>query len=322
MTIQSRFLRVVTAAVTVSAGLFAYSNAMADGAMAESLPGEEPLPVSELTDEEQAKFQQMHTFWESLDRKTGDVKLPGGLVTLHVPDEYYFLGGRDSERVLVDLWGNPPGQAVLGMLFPAHYTPFDSQAWAVTVEYDDQGHVSDADAADIDYDDLLRSMQDDIRDSNAARREAGYEEVRLLGWAEAPHYDAAHKQLYWAKVLRCGDAPETTLNYEIRKLGRQGVLRMTFIAGTPQLAEINDSRDGVLAMAEFNPGHTYAEFDPGMDKVAAYGIGALIAGKVAAKTGLLAGGLLLLKKFGVFILLALAAGVSQLRKLIGRGATD
>ena len=38
-----------------------------------------------------------------------------------------------------------------------------------------------------------------------------------------------------------------------------------------------------------------------MDKVAAYGIGGLVAGKVMAKAGLFAAALIFLKKFGVLI---------------------
>ncbi|MCB1742863.1 MAG: DUF2167 domain-containing protein, partial [Gammaproteobacteria bacterium] len=62
-----------------------------------------------------------------------------------------------------------------------------------------------------------------------------------------------------------------------------------------------------LAMAEFDQGSRYEDFDPSLDKVAAYGIGALVAGKMAAKTGLLAAAIVFLKKFGVVIVAGLAA---------------
>jgi uncharacterized membrane-anchored protein len=52
--------------------------------------------------------------------------------------------------------------------------------------------------------------------------------------------------------------------------------------------------------------------DPDLDQVAAYGLGALVAGKLIAKTGFLAAGLLFLKKFGVVIILAAAALVRKL----------
>jgi uncharacterized membrane-anchored protein len=154
---------------------------------------------------------------------------------------------------------------------------------------------------------LLEDMQSDIRKANPDRVKQGYGAIELLGWAEAPHYDAANKKLYWAKELRFDGSDETTLNYEIRALGRRGILTMTFIAASSQLGEINANRETVLSMAEFNEGHRYMDFDPSVDEVAAYGLGALVAGKIAAKTGLLAAGLLLLKKVGVFLLVGLAA---------------
>jgi hypothetical protein len=43
------------------------------------------------------------------------------------------------------------------------------------------------------------------------------------------------------------------------------------------------------SFVEFEPGNRYADFNPDVDEVAAYGIGALVAGKVAAKAGLFKG---------------------------------
>jgi len=89
----------------------------------------------ELSAEEQQEMQYYQAILESLNPQTGDIKLSGNLATLHVPDNFYFLGSDDAEKVLVDLWGNPPGQDVLGMLFPQEYSPLDYESWAVTVDY-------------------------------------------------------------------------------------------------------------------------------------------------------------------------------------------
>lgn len=264
--------------------------------------------------EEQARYEELAALLETLDPRTGDIVLADGRATLRVPDSFYYLDAEDAETVLVDLWGNPPDQNVLGMLFPAHYSPVDAASWAVTIDYVEDGYVSDDDAADIDYAELLSDMQSDIRQTNDDRIAAGYEAIELVGWAEAPHYDNGARKLYWAKELRFGDSDSTILNYEIRALGRRGILNMTFIAATEQLAEINGSRDQVLAMAEFNDGHRYTDFDPDLDTVAAYGIGALVAGKLAAKTGLLAALLVFGKKFGVFILVGIVALGRRLMK--------
>jgi len=274
----------------------------------------------ELTAEEREQAEYYQSVLEALDPQSGDIAIGDGLATLSVPDDFYFLDAGDSETVLVDLWGNPPGQAVLGMIFPARYSPLDPDGWAVTVDYIADGHVSDADAADIDYSGLLSDMQAETRATNSERVEAGYEAVELLGWAEPPYYDPANKKLYWAKELRFGDADFTTLNYEIRALGREGMLTMTFIASGSQLGEINASRDTVLAMAEFDAGNRYTDFDPSVDTVAAYGIAALVAGKLASKAGLLAVAAVFLKKFWILLVMGIAAIGKRLKNVLG-GAT-
>jgi uncharacterized membrane-anchored protein len=290
-------------------------------ALAQKIDQNDSAREPTLTAEEQKEVEAMRALLQSLDRQSGRIVLRDGLATLDVPRDFYFLSAKDTERVLTEAWHNPPGGGDLGMLFPADQTPFDEGAWAVTIRYVEDGHVSDSDAADIDYTDLLKEMRDDIRAANPERTKAGYPPIELLGWAEPPHYDAATRKLYWAKELRFGNSPDTTLNYEIRALGRKGILSMTFVAGTDQLEEINAKREAVLAMADFNQGNRYQDFDASIDKVAAYGIGALIAGKVAAKAGLLAAGLVLLKKFGIVILVALGAAARKAKSLFARSST-
>lgn len=269
---------------------------------------------SELTmsEEEQEYMQWAQSIWESLDRQTGVININSAGATLNVPEDFYFLNSKDAETVLVDVWGNPPGQQVLGMLFPAGVTPFDGDSWAVTIEYEEDGYVSDADAGDIDYSDLLNDMKADTHSESEARVAAGFEPIELVGWAATPFYDESAKKLHWAQEIKFGDSPDNTLNYNIRILGRKGVLVLNFIAGMEQKTLIEDNLDTVLALAEFDQGSRYSDFNPDIDKVAAYGIGALVAGKVLAKTGFIAIALVFLKKFGIFILIGLGALVRAL----------
>jgi len=276
--------------------------------------GEENLGEENLSEEEQEYVAWAKQVLDSLDPRSGEIELPAANATLNVPESFYFLGPEDSKTVLEEVWGNPPGNAVLGMLFPAGQTPLDQSTWGVTIEYLDDGYVSDEDAAEIDYDDMLKDLQADVRTESKARVEAGYEAISLVGWASPPYYEQSTNKLHWAQEYSFGEAEENTLNYNIRVLGRKGLLHMNFIAGMNQLDTIKDNVDTVLALAEFDQGSTYAEFDPSMDKVAAYGLGALVAGKVLAKTGLIAAAVIFLKKFGVFIVLGLGALVGRLFK--------
>lgn len=252
----------------------------------------------------QSKPQTVAEFVARLHFQKGKVVVGDNLATFDLPDNFVFLDGKDAEAVL-EAWGNPPRQTPpLGLLMPAGVSPFEAQAWAVTVEYEPDGFVSDEDAGRIDYTGMLKDMQEDMREANAQRVKEGFEPIELIGWAAPPHYDAEGKKLYWAKELKFGDAREHTLNYNIRVLGRKGVLVLNFIAGMEQLPLIEKNLGSVLAMTEFNPGNRYIDFNPEMDKVAAYGLGALVAGKLAAKVGLFATALILLKKIWILPVLA------------------
>jgi len=264
--------------------------------------------TEELSADEQKYVEWATELWDSIETQTGEIKLTDANAVLNVPEEFYFINSADAEKILVEVWDNPPGQNVLGMLFQADTTPFDYEAWAVTIEYEEDGYVSDADADKINYDDLLRQMQKDTAAASDARVNEGYDSIELVGWASQPYYDQSAKKLHWAKEIRFGQqAEENTLNYNIRVLGRRGVLVLNFIAGIGQKVEIDANVNTVLAMAEFEQGSTYSEFNPDIDQVAAYGIGALVAGKVIAKTGFLAMAILFLKKFGIFIVLGVGA---------------
>lgn len=263
------------------------------------------LFANESEQEQYAQWAQ--TTWDSMDRQTGEITLSEAGASLSISEEFYFLNAKDSATVLTEIWGNPPSDSVLGMIFPAHTTPFDGDSWAVTFEYEEDGYVSDKDAQDIDYSDLLKQMQKDTQEANEYRIENGYSTVELLGWAAEPFYNADSNKLYWAKELKFGNDQEHVLNYNIRMLGRKGVLVLNFIASLDQLPEIEQSLPTVLAIADFNDGSKYSDFNPEMDKVAGYGLGALVAGKVLAKTGILATILLFLKKFGVIAIIAIGA---------------
>jgi len=184
----------------------------------------------------------------------------------------------------------------------------------VTIEYDEDGYVSDEDADDIDYTELLDQMREGTAEASAERVQQGYEPIELVGWASPPYYDKAAHKLHWAKEIRFGEQPENTLNYNIRVLGRKGVLILNFIAGMSQKEMIDSKLDAVLSMAEFDQGSRYEDFDPDIDTVAAYGLGALVAGKVAAKTGLLAAALLFLKKFGIIVVAGVAGVFGKIFK--------
>ncbi|WP_445938138.1 DUF2167 domain-containing protein, partial [Pseudomonas sp.] len=178
----------------------------------------------ELVEEQEEQGMSEEEFLGSLNFQTGKVVLGDNLASLNLPENLVFLDSEDANRVLVDAWGNPPTDELpLGMILPAGISPLADESWAVTVEFEESGFVSDEDAADIDYVEMLEQLQQETVESNVWRAENGYESIKLLGWAVQPHYDAQGKKLHWAKERRFGDSDINTLNYNIRVLGRKGV---------------------------------------------------------------------------------------------------
>jgi uncharacterized membrane-anchored protein len=267
----------------------------------------EPAPSDE--DAKIAEFESQLNF------KRGRIELPGGVAALDVPEGFRYLPPEQVDKILADAWGNPPGMKTLGMLFPTDVSPLKEGGWGVVITYSDDGHVDDSDAASIDYDALLKQMKEESEADNREREKEGYEPGTLVGWATPPHYDQASHKLYWAREFNFRNAPENTLNYDIRVLGREGVLSLNAVAGMSKLPDIEGRMKEVMSFADFKPGRRYADYSSSTDKLAAYGIGALVAGKVAAKVGffkLILGGLLAAKKLVVVAFAAVAGFFARL----------
>ena len=246
-------------------------------------------------------------FLASLKFQTGTITLPNGIATLNLPESFRYLGADDSQRILTEAWGNPPGPKPLGMIFPADISPLTSEGWGVVVTYDEDGHIKDDDADSIKYDELLKDMQESSEAANAERKKQGYSTLTLVGWAEPPRYDKSTHKFYWAKELASGGETNHALNYNIRVLGRKGVLVLNAVAGMSQLQAIKGEMRSVVAFTEFLPGNQYADFNSNTDKVAEYGLAALVAGGVAAKLGFFGKIFAFLLAFKKLLLLGLAA---------------
>ncbi len=277
---------------------------------------------AELTAEEQAYVDEANAFLEQLTPQHGEIKLASAGVTLNLPDSYYFLGAADSRKVLEDAWGNPPDTSILGMIFET-----DSHAYyndyAVAITFEKSGYVSDEDAKEIDFAEMMKDMKKGEKASNKARIEQGYDPMYLLGWAETPVYDSANKRLYWAKKLKFGESESNTLNYNLRFLGRKGVLEFNYVADETALDTIKTAMPSMIEMASFNPGHKYSDFNATTDKIATYGVAGLIGGGLLAKkAGLLGILLLFLKKGWILILAAGAFGKRFIGGLFGKKEND
>ncbi len=265
-----------------------------------------PMLAEEMETAESAMNSEWaENIWQSLERQTGQIKLASAQATLNIANNFYFLNAADAEKVLAEVWNTPVDQPILGMILPATQTPFDKNVWAMVIRYEADGYIPDEDAADIGYADLLSAMQDEIQAGNTERLEQGRDPITLIGWAAQPQYDTKQHALHWAEEFQSGEDSLHTLSYNIRVLGRKGVLALSVIADIEQLPAIESQLSSIIGLVSFDPGATYEEFIPGSDKVATQGLSALVVGNTSTQTGFVKTTLLFFKKFGVWLVVGL-----------------
>ena len=175
----------------------------------------------------------------------------------------------------------------------------DDLHWFGIIEFIGDGYVEDKE--EIDADALLKTVKEGTEQANEVRRQNGWGEMHVVGWRRPPYYDPQTNRLEWAIDATNSDGSSST-NFNTRILGRRGVTSVVLVTD-PQNFE-KDLAEFKLALAgyDFNPGDRYSEFQEG-DKVAAYGLGALVVGgaaAVAAKTGIW-------KALGKFLWIGIAA---------------
>ncbi len=289
-------LMVVTLALSLSTGVV---KVFAQQAAEE---GTENAPLEPMSD---AEKQWRSVQWEGAgtDARLGDE------AHVKVPDGYIFTG-RTGTQTLMKLYGN-----LLTEMEQGYIEPEDENAkWFMVFEYESSGHVKDDEKSDLDADALLKSLKDSDEAENAERAKLGHPPLNTLGWLVPPYYNETTHNLEWALLLE--SQGEKVVNYNIRLLGREGIMHVTVVTGADEFDKIKDKVPAVLDGFAFNPGRTYAEYREG-DKLADYGLMALLG------VGALGVGATIFSKFGKVIFVGIAAAAagafSFVRRLFGRG---
>lgn len=266
--------------------------------------------------DENALNLMMDSINKSFQYQSGNIALPGGIATIQVPTGWRYLNEKQSNFVLTDLWGNPP-QTTMGMLFPENIGPLDSNSVAFILSFEEMGFVKDDDADSYNYNDILKDLQKETEASNAERVKEGYDAITLVGWAAPPFYDKEKKAIHWAKELQFGPDGQfpRTLNYDVRILGRKGILSMNAVSDIHALEMVKKSIPDLVNSIQYTEGNRYADFDSKVDNVAAWTIGGLVAGKVLAKAGFFA---VILKFIKPILLLVGGGGAAAWRWITGR----
>ncbi|HRE17183.1 MAG TPA: DUF2167 domain-containing protein [Rhodocyclaceae bacterium] len=239
-----------------------------------------------------------------------------GQAKLNLPEGYGFIPAAQSIKLLRAM-GNRPGDEVNGLIVPTA----NDTSWFMVVRYIAAGYIKDDDARDWKADALLKDIREGTEETNAERRSRGIPEMEIIGWVEPPHYESANHRLVWSISSKNKGAPandDNGVNYNTLALGREGYISMNLVADLQQIETLKPVARTLLGSLDFNEGKRYADFNSSTDKVAEYGLAALIGGVAAKKLGMFALIAAFFAKFAKVIGVAAIAGGAALTRFFGR----
>jgi len=233
------------------------------------------------------------------------------IAQIQVPAGYVFLDGKQT-RAMLEAAGEPVSGNAVGFLSSTN------EEWAVYFDYSDIGYVKDDEKDKLDAAKLLKAIQAGNDEGNKERARNGNPPLIIVGWEQEPKYDEKTHNLTWA--IRATSEGKPVLNFNTRLLGRKGVMEVVLVCDPANLQTILPTFNGLLTDYKFNTGESYAEYKPG-DKIAKYGLGALVLGGAAvgaAKLGLLGPVILFFKKAWKLVIVALVAVLGFFKKLLNK----
>lgn len=189
---------------------------------------------------------------------------------------------------LSEAWGNSNSKELVGLIFSDN----DKDNYMVVVKYFSAGYIKDDDAKNWDTKELFNGLKEGTEKNNEERVKKGIPELEIIGWVQEPTYDADKKQLVWAMSAKdkgSKAAPnKQSINYNTYILGREGYLTMNLVTSLDKINVYKPAIGQLLGSTAFVDGKKYTDFNSSTDKVAEYGLAALVAGVAVKKLGFFA----------------------------------
>lgn len=243
----------------------------------------------------------------------------GNQAVLNLPQGFAYIPPKQAAVFMRELGNYVNDDYFYGLVFN------DAISGFVSIEYDNAGYIKDDDAKDWDADELLTNLQEGTKEGNKERSAKGIPPIEVVGWVEKPTYDAASHRLIWSAAIReIGTQlaeKDQGVNYNTYLLGREGYLSLNLVTDRGTVEAEKPLAKMLLNAVTFNDGKKYSDFNASTDKIAEYGLAALIGGLAAKKLGLLAIIGVTLLKFWKLALIALAAFGVGVKKVLFRQKT-
>lgn len=226
--------------------------------------------------------------------------------TLELPAKFVFIPNPEASNIMRAM-GNSVGEGFNGLIMPESADTW----WFITVNYDNAGYIKDDDAKSWDTEEMLQNMKENAEHVNEERAKRHIPEVDVAGWVQTPmYYDDSH-EVIWSVATKAKGVPDDQaqgVNYNTLVLGRQGYISLNLITALSSVETLKPTSKTLIDKLHFIDGKKYSDVNLATDKIAEYGLAALITGVAAKKLGLIALIAAFLAKFGKVIAVTLFGG--------------
>jgi uncharacterized membrane-anchored protein len=238
----------------------------------------------------------------------------GDQATVDLSKDFGFVPKEQGIKIMQAMGNHPDEEGFYGLFFPLDR----NQRWFVSATFDDSGFIKDDDQKSIDADEILSQIKKGVAEDNTEHKDEP--QMEIVGWIEKPHYDAKSHHLIWSIEGKEIGSTETDnlINYDTRALGRGGYISLKLITTHSQVETDKKAVAQILDNLQFKDGKKYENFDPKSDKVAEYGLMALIGGIALKKAGLFAVAAAFAVKGAKVLVVAALAGVAAVKKFFKR----
>ena len=245
------------------------------------------VPVSVFAAVDKSSYSQEEIWNQVLDFEwvssdvSPQINIPNSKASINLED-FYYVDILENYRQVQQLmyWSN-------GIEYPrtTHYLDIyltDQDYYVVNVEkFTGDGYIKGDDWSQVDPDEFLEQLKSASVENNKERLKNGYNIVQDIRWHIKPEFNKDLGYVYYSLIVVFDDGNET-FNSTAMVLGREGYTDLTFVFKESIAHLMPNEIDKVVQSFDYNSGVQYSDFKAG-DKVAAYGVGALVAGSLGIK---------------------------------------
>ena len=171
-------------------------------------------------------------------------------------------------------------------------------------KFNDDGYIKLDDWKDLNPDDLIQEKRENAKINNKDREAIGTALIDDVQWIDYPDLNKDTNSISYSFKISWSDGDENMNKYLII-LGRKGYTEFEIVSEYSNENDFNAAKNLSQILQnnfKYNAELEYRDYKPG-DKVAVYGVAALVATSLGVKGLAKAGGLLLVLKKFWFILL-------------------